>query len=224
MNVRILLFVCTIFIGSDVLAINKCVDDKGKTSFQDKPCPKTSMTVTSANTSTEDQKSLEVNVVELTMGNSGVVSIPIPEDWSVNVNPTVAPNTSTMKATTSSDEGVTLLVTAIQLDNPISPEEKVNLIDRIRGQIESQYQSYGSTKKLESRPIEQAMNDGSGHLYTFVDENLLHTSPLPSGESIYVTAGVIVLGNTLLTTTILANSIETESYVRALAAIHFVTN
>lgn len=109
------------------------------------------------------------------------------------------------------------------IEKSLSTDERSNLIKQIRTQIEGQYQNHETTRKLVSRPIKQATNEGAGYLYTFVDDNLLNEKSLPEGESIYASAGVIIIDNVLITSTILTNNTKTENYVKALAALHFLT-
>jgi len=196
MKITYLLILVTLFIASNVLAT--------------KPLEKNSP--------------ISINIVELKMGNASVISAPIPSSWDVKLRTSESKESSTLTAKTKLGESVTLLITAINIKKSITAKDRVAIVKKFRRTIESQYKSYGNTKELVSRPVKQAMNDGIGHLYTYVDESLLKATKLPSGESIYASAGIIIIDNILITTTILTNNIDTDNYAKALATIHFLTN
>lgn len=224
MKIKYLILICAVWSSGQVFAINKCVSPSGKVSFQDKPCSKTSSSEVATVDPVSQSLPENINIVELKMGNVATISVPIPSDWSVELSAPNSQNSSTLKTETKSGESVKLLITTVPLKNSLTKDERNSLLKQIRNQIESQYRGYGSAKEVVSRPIKQAMNNGIGHLYTYIDENLLNAKQLPPGESIYASAGVVIIDNILITTTILTNNVKTDNYGKALAAIHFITN
>lgn len=163
MKIKYIVLMCAVLASVEVFAINKCVSPSGKVSFQDKPCPNTSSSEV-ATADADSQSSQEsVNIVELKMGNIATISVPIPSDWTVELNASNSQNSSTLKTETKSGESVKLLVTTVPLKNSLTKDERSSLLKQIRNQIESQYRGYGSTKEVVSRPIKQAMNNGVGH-------------------------------------------------------------
>ena len=222
MNIKILLLLA-LFVNGEALAINKCVSSTGKTSYQDQPCADAAKSASISKNSVNIQSPEEINIVELKMSNGRSLSVLIPAEWDTDLTTSSTQDSTTLKAISKKGESVTLLVTSIPLKKSLSTDERSNLIKQIRTQIEGQYQNHETTRKLVSRPIKQATNEGAGYLYTFVDDNLLNEKSLPEGESIYASAGVIIIDNVLITSTILTNNTKTENYVKALAALHFLT-
>ena len=164
------------------------------------------------------QNGADIKMVELAVRHGKSISLPLPNDWNINIS-RENPNATTLKATTNKGDDVTLLATAAYINSPLTKREKKEFIQKVRYSIISKYSQKNSNKILMSRPIKIKKERARGHLYTFIDVELLKEKKLNRDESVYVSTGVVIMDDMLFFMTILTNDLKIDNYGKAFQSI-----
>lgn len=214
--------VISLLYSTSSMAINKCVDDNGRVSFQDKPCAATSTatTVPQQPSGASQASNSEIKIVDLNVGERKRFSIGLPADWKTSVKTPRGINAPTLRAQPVLGDDVILLMTFIPNPQKYMPE--TSALQRVMSEIDRVHRASGNEKQLSSIDIKQVFGKGPGKLNTYLDQSLANNNQLPKGEFMLVSDGAVVIDDVVIKITILTNDVASSNYKRAFAAVHAI--
>ena len=212
----------SLFYSTASVAINKCVDDKGRVSFQDKPCVATSTAtaVKQQPISIVQSSDNGVKIVDLKVGSGKHFSIGLPSDWKVSVKTPPGIVAPTLRAQPPSGSDLVLLMSFIP--NPNTFVNGSSLLQKVMSEIDRQHQGNPNEKSISSLKIKQVFGKAPGKLNTYLDRRLANKSRLSKGEFMLVSEGAVVIDGVVVKITILTNDVASLNYKKAFAGIHAI--
>ena len=202
-------------------AINKCTDSHGKVSFQDKPCPKSSVTNTIKMRASNSGSVTDVKIVDIATGHGEKFSIGIPGNWQDSVQNSSNGVSSTVRISSRSNEDLVLLMTFFPKTQSFGMDQ--TLLDKLMGNIKNQHSQLSTETLVESTELKLIFSKGVGKLITYADDVLVKKANKKNGEFAFVTTGVIIIGRTIVSISLLTNDRGTANYAKAMAAIQTMT-
>ena len=216
------------FFAHQALAINKCTDSNGKTSYQEKACPDSSkaLTIEPQTSSKAQPVTAEVKVVDVAVNGSKTFSVGFPGHWQSSTRSS-GDSAPTLRIVATDGAPLRLLMTFFPKRQSLGLDDAVlndAVLDRAMLAIHDLHAKSGNEKKIRSKKVEQVFSDGVGHVLTYVDEALLNRNNPGGDEFAYLTTGAVVIDGMLITISILSNALDSANYAKAMIAIHTIVN
>jgi hypothetical protein len=205
-----------------VHAINKCTDSHGKISFQDTPCPNSSVTDTIKLKGSNAGSSTDVKVVVISTRDGKKFSIGIPGDWKDSVQDSTDGVSSTVRVSSRDSDDLVLLMTFFPNKQSFGMDQ--TLLNKLIGNIKSQHSKQSTETLIESKEIKLIFSKGIGEVITYADDVLVKNANRKSGQFAFVTTGIIIVDRTIVSISILTNNMGTADYAKAMAAILTMTS
>lgn len=222
----LVLFLQALLLSAPSYAINRCVSDDGKVSYQDMPCPEAS--VADVVEVVEQNAKVDSNQVQLiSVLHQGLhYLVGVPKSWTGTIKTSQSGEASTLRVKPHSGSDITLLMTFIHRHtsngSSASSKRHEEVLGRVMFETDMKYMTQRSESKLNSHDLSPLFIDGKLRLSNYVDRTIASRKNRIKGEYAYVTAGALVSDDLLINITILSHSLKSDNYAKAFVAAHTV--
>ena len=209
---KYILFLIAVILSFPVYAINKCTDERGKVSFQDKPCAANQLSETKnlkRNRDSDDVNNVEPIYITIPgVGNAVLLSYKWWNHRIIQPDPSIPPTVKMISV--EGEEPISFSITFIpnKEGKKISFEESSGTVYKIA----SRYVSGSVEKEVKLRKLETTL--GPAIIASFNDEKYLN-KPVPNGEYSSITVGQAAHSEIVVGFTILTNGTDSKALSEA---------
>ncbi|MFT5692871.1 MAG: hypothetical protein ACI92E_002207 [Oceanicoccus sp.] len=184
-------------------------------------CPKSSVTNTIKMRASNSDSATDVKIVDITTGHGEKFFISIPVNWNDSVQNSSDEVSSTVRVSSRTNEDLVLLMTFFSKTQSFGMDQ--NLLNKLIENIKEKHSQLSAETLVESTELKLTFSKGVGKLITYADNALVKKANKKNGEFAFVTTGVIIIGRTIVSISLLTNDRGTANYAKAMAAIQTMT-